>query len=74
MYLEVNLLITIHQLWKVETSVSILNLDESLLILYGNQCVPISSIVRLIDPPQYVTKLNNHQVVAMSWQVGLSDM
>ena len=68
-YLEVNLLISIHQLWKVEPDVSVLNVEEDLLVNYKDHIIPVSVITQVVNPPQNITKLCNNRLIAMSYQV-----
>ncbi len=69
-YLEVDILISVHQLWRIEPDVSVLNVEDDLTVIYRSDVIPVSSLNGIVNPvPRRINRLSNYRLNALSYQV-----
>ena len=68
-YLEVDVLISVHQLWKIDPGVSVLHVEEDLMVIYRVDAIPVSTVKETVNPPQRINKLFNNRLIGLSYQV-----
>ena len=72
-YLEVDILISVHQLWRIEPDVSVLNVEDDLTVIYRSDVIPVSSLNGIVNTaPRRINRLSNYRLNAFSYQVHLA--
>ena len=69
MYLQVDMLLTFEQLWKIHPDITVLNTDPVTLIKCDICEVPVNDVVCVVPHPAYILQLNGRSLTPLQPQV-----
>ena len=72
MFIEVELMLSIDQFWRVHPSISFLYPDDETFVVFDRTDVAVSSVIGLNSKPRSLLRLCNYVLIPMNAQVNLT--